>query len=122
MTWLRNPAPLQLLPSIAALMEELFSNQVCAHHLLPKSPEAVSACLGEDRPKDFALPALGDAQAHAVFDRIQRCFSVGNKHSSDSKYQQERVPRALPRAVSSYPSAYKMTSNSNGRDIAPLKS
>lgn len=81
MSWLRNPAPPQLLHEVAALMKERFSNQVCAHHPLPKSPEAASACLGEDRPEDFALPALGDAQAHAMFDRIQRCFSVGNKHS-----------------------------------------
>lgn len=63
-----------------SLTEELFSNQVCAHHPLPKSPEVVSACLGEGRPEDSALPALEDAQAHATFDRIQRCFSVGNKH------------------------------------------
>lgn len=81
MSWVRNSAPPQLLHSITALRMRLFSNQVCAHHPLPKSPEAVSACLGEDRPEDFALPALGDAQAHATFDRIQRCFSVCNKHS-----------------------------------------
>jgi len=81
MSWQRNPAPCQLLHSAPAPVEELFSNQVCAHHPLPKSPEAVSAYLGEDRPEDFALPALGDVQAQAVFDRIQRCFSLGNKHS-----------------------------------------
>lgn len=44
---------------------------------------------------------------------------VTNTQSSDSKYQQERVPRAFRRAMSSYPSGCKMTSNSNGRDIVP---
>lgn len=41
---------------------------------------------------------------------------VTNTHSSDSKYQQERVPGAFPRAMSSYPSGCKTTPNSNGRD------
>lgn len=47
---------------------------------------------------------------------------ITNIHSSDSKYQQERVPRAFLRAISSYPSDYRMLSNPNGRDIVPSKS
>lgn len=33
----------------------------------------------EERPEDFAVPVLGDVQAHTMFDRIQRCFLCGQQ-------------------------------------------
>lgn len=65
-----------LSPNCPALAEKPVSHHVCSHHSLPRSPGVVSAWLAEDRTS-FAPSALGDAQAHVTFDRIQRCFFCG---------------------------------------------
>lgn len=84
-SWRRNPAPTLFLPSITAIAEELLSNQVCAHHPLPKSPEAVSVA-GWRHSRTFLFLYFEMSRQMLCLTRFKDIFlCVKNTHSSDSK-------------------------------------
>lgn len=93
--------------------------------LITHCPDPLGLCLhGWLKTEPASLPLHLEMPRHMLhLTGFKDVFLwVTNTHSSDSKYQQERVPGAFPRAISCYPSGCKTTPNSNGRDVVPSKS